>query len=153
MHMARNSQRPGIILTTLAGLLAFLTAASPGADAAPHPTGDCTRVTQSSRALCALVSAQHAYGWTDNAGHPQNWMVNGRALVHEITHGGLTQGEMRDALTAAHRDYRTYVTHVTFSMDAIRARCGTDGMGAVQFVDEDGKPGGRKYTWRRIICA
>jgi hypothetical protein len=150
MHMTRIGRTfAGITGALLAG---FLTLA-PGATAAPRITGDCTRVATADRALCTTVRAQHAYGWTDNAGNPQNWMGNGRTLVHEITHQGYSKGEMHDALTGAHRDYRTYVTHVTFNMDTIRARCGTDGMGAVQFVDEDGKPGGPKYTWKRIVCA
>ena len=149
MHMTRIGRAFAGI--TLAMIGAFATTAT--ADAQTSTTGDCARVAPADRTLCTTVRAQHAYGWTDNQGHPQNWIANGRALVHEITHQGYTRGEMSDALRGAARDYRQYVTHVTFNMDEIRRRCGSDGMGAVQFVDEDGKPGGAKYTWRRIICA
>lgn len=135
-----------------AGLLTLFAYTTPGAQAAT-PNGDCTRVAHTDQHLCTTVRTQHAYGWTDNHGNPKNWNANGRTLVHDITHQGYTTHEMRDALQSAHRYYRAYVTHVTFNTDVIRKRCGTDGMGAVQFIDEDGKPGGAKYTWKRIICA
>jgi hypothetical protein len=149
MHMTRIGRTfTGITAALITAYLTF----TPGATAAPRTPNDCTRTAPADHTLCHTVQAQHAYGWTDRHGHPQNWNANGRALVHEITHQGYTKAEMHDALTGAHRDYRTYVTHVTFNMDEIRKRCGSDGMGAVQFIDGDGRPGGDKYTWKRVIC-
>lgn len=135
---------------TAAGLfLLFL----PQASAAPKPAGDCGRVAPADRAVCRSVQAQHAYGWTDRKGNPLNWVVRGSVLVREITHQGYSKGEMGDALRAEARSYRDHVTSVKFDTDWMREACGnTDGAGVVSFVDEDGKPGGRKYVWARIIC-
>lgn len=135
---------------TLAAVGVFALHAQP-AGAVPPP--GCGRVAAADRALCKTVQAQHAYGWTDPAGNPQTWVPKGRTLVREITDQGLTQVEMRDYLRAEARNYRHYVTDVSFNVDKIVKQCGhTDGYGAVQLIDEDGKPGGRKYTWRYIMC-
>lgn len=117
------------------------------------PKGDCGRVAAADRALCRNVRAQHAYGWTDERGNPMSWTPNGRVVVREITHQGYTKAEMRDALKGAARDYRDHVTQIKIDSDMIMEQCGSDGAGLVTFVDEDGKPGGRKYTWTHISCA
>lgn len=133
------------------GLASLLLASSGQASA---KGGDCDRVASADRSVCRSVLGQHAYGWTDRNGNPMNWVVSGKVLVREITHQGLSKPEMGDALRAEARSYRDHVTAVKFNTDWMRKVCGnTDGMGAVTFVDEDGKPGGRKYTWARIICA
>lgn len=134
------------ITAVLFGLIALLTA--PTAQGAAKPD-DCNRVAKADRSLCQKVKAQHAYGWTDSVGNPQNWLVNGRLLVREITHQGYTKAEMRDALQGAQRDYRAYVTDVSFNMDTITRECGhTHGAGGVQYVSEHG----RLYTWKIVVC-
>jgi len=133
------------------GLIALICATTPTAQATTTHPGDCARVTKTTQPLCRAVQAQRAYGYTDDAGNPQNWVTNGRALVHDITHQGYTQSEMADALTAAHRDYRHYVTAVTFNVDSITRTCGHHhGAGEVQEITNpaDGHP----YTWRHIVC-
>lgn len=147
MHMTRIGRTfAGITGALLTGYLTL----APGATAAPRITGDCTRVATADRALCTTVRTQHAYGWTDQAGNPQNWNANGRALVREITHQGYTRGEMHDALTGAHRDYRQYVTDVSFNLDTLRKTCGhTHGAYGVQYIRGDD---GNLYTWKQTIC-
>lgn len=132
-----------------AGLLALFAYTAPDAGATT-PKTDCTRVATTDRPLCATVRAQHAYGWTDEVGNPQNWQANGRALVHEITHGGYSKSEMHDALTGAHRDYRAYVTDISFNLDTLRKTCGhTHGAYGVQYIKGDD---GHLYTWKQTIC-
>jgi hypothetical protein len=136
------------VTVALAGLWAVL---APSAEATPK--GGCALVAAADRDMCQRVRAQHAYGWTDERGNPENWTPNGKAVVWEITHQGYTKSEMRDALKGAARNYRDYVTQIKIDADMIMELCGSDGLGAVSFVDEDGKPGGRKYVWKHIICA
>jgi hypothetical protein len=60
---------------------------------------------------------------------------------------------MHSYLTGERLNYREHVTTVTFNVDKIVKQCGhTDGYGGVQLIDEDGKPGGRKYTWSYVMC-
>lgn len=141
-------KRYAAITAVLAGFAALF---MPSADAAP--AGDCHRVAAADRTLCRSVQAQHSYGWTDSKGNPQTWVPSGKVVVREITHQGLTKAEMRDYLKAADSNFRGHVTQIKINSDAVLKRCGSDGTGAVTFVDEDGKPGGRKYTWARIVCA
>lgn len=122
----------------------------PSASADAAPLGDCGRVASADRALCKTVRAQHSYGWTDQYGDPSVWVPNGRALVKEITHQGLTQREMHAHLTGAHADYRRYVTNVSFNMDAIAKKCGhKHGSGSVAYVSDRH---GRSYTFRLVVC-
>ena len=141
------------ITTVLAGFAALFMPLS--ADAAPTaaPAADCDRVAVADRNLCRTVRAQHAYGWTDSEGNPQTWVPSGKVVVREITHQGLTKAEMRDYLKAADSNFRDHVTHIKINSDAVLKRCGSDGMAATTFVDEDGRPGGKKYIWTRIVCA
>lgn len=132
-------------------LVGFAALFMPSAEASPK--GDCARVAAVDRAVCRGVQGQHAFGWTDERGNPENWTPSGRVVVREITHQGYSKAEMRDALRAAARDYRDYVTQIKIDADMIMELCGSDGLGAVTFVDEDGKPGGRKYMWKHIVCA
>lgn len=114
------------------------------------PKGDCALVSPSDYAVCADVRRQRAFGWTDDAGHPQNWVTNGRALVHDITHGGNTKEEMHYALEQARNDYRWFVTRVTFNVDDIARVCGNPwGAGTVNQVK--GRDG-HAYTWKHIEC-
>jgi hypothetical protein len=140
---------------TAALLGAFAVVATPttapvaAVTAAPLPT-DCKRVAVADRALCTAVYRQRAYGWTTPAGDPQNWVPNGKALVKEITHQGLTKAEMHSYLTGAQFDYRFYVTDVSFNVDGITKHCGHHrGAGSVQEIK--GRDG-HLYTWKVIVC-
>lgn len=153
-------KRYALITAAMAGFAALFMPLS--ADAAPvtaptaatiAPVSDCYRVAPADRNLCRTVRAQHPYGWTDSKGNPQTWVPSGKVVVREITHQGLTKAEMRDYLKAADSNFRGHVTQIKINSDAVLKRCGSDGTAAVSFVDEDGKPGGRKYIWTRIICA
>jgi hypothetical protein len=133
-----------------AGLAVLFAPAAQGATTAD----DCLRVAKDARPLCYKVKAQHAYGAAYTDGNTYWSVPGGRALVHEITHQGYSQWEMKDALRAAAAEYRDWVTAVPVNMDAIVKKCGnTDGQWVVSFKDEDGKPGGVKLTYKRIVCA
>lgn len=132
------------ISTIMAGMIALFT---PSAEAAPS---GCNRVAPADRALCREVRAQHAYGWTDRQGTPQNWIPNGRILLKEITGQGLTPAEVHDALTGARRSYRAFVTDVSFDLDKIARICGhKNGSGSVKYVRGDD---GHYYTFRLVSC-
>lgn len=119
------------------------------------PANDCDRVTVADRKLCKSVQGQHSYGAYYFNDFDATWSTpNGRVLVREITHDGLTKAEMHAALVAYAAEYREYVTHVTVNMDAMVKKCGnTDGQWVTSYVDEDGRDGGTKLTYRRIVCA
>ena len=141
---------------TAALLGAFAVVATPTTAAVPVAAvtstlpADCRRVAAADRALCAAVYKQRAYGWTTPAGDPQNWVPNGKALVKEITHQGLTKTEMHSYLTGAQFDYRFYVTDVSFNVDGITKHCGHHrGAGSVQEIK--GRDG-HLYTWKVIVC-
>ena len=127
-------------------------AASPRA---PHNhASDCGRVAKADRKLCAQIQAQHSYG--AYYGNPNAYWSNpnGRVLVHELTHDDLSQAEMHAALKGYAAEYREWVTAVPVNMDAMVKKCGnTDGQWVVSYHDEDGKPGGLKLTYARIVCA
>jgi hypothetical protein len=132
---------------------------------APHShASDCKRVAKADRKLCAQVQAQHSYGAYYGDPHAYWSNPNGRVLVHELTHDDLTQGEMRAGLRGYAAEYREWVTAVPVNMDAMVKKCGnTDGQWVVGYVDEDdladgklngnGKRGGLKLTYARIVCA
>lgn len=120
---------------------------------APAPvkaSGDCKLVAYQDRTVCREVKAQRAFGWTDDNGDPQNWIIAGPKLVHEITHSGLSKAEMGDALRGARRDYRAYVTNVTFNVDEIARRCGYHGGDGE--VREVRGADGNLYTWKLVTC-
>lgn len=123
--------------------------------ASPHShASDCKRVAEADRALCRQVQAQHSYG--AYYGDPNAyWSVPaGPVIVHELTHQGYTHAEMRAALHGYAAEYRKWVTAVPVNMDVMVKRCGnTDGQWVVSYRDEDGKPGGLKLTYARIVCA
>ncbi len=126
---------------------------APTAHSAAEPD-DCQLVARTDVKLCRTVQAQHAYGAINDNGHGAWSAPNGRALVREITHQGLSKAEMRNYLQGEARNYRRHVTAVPVNMDTIVKRCGnTDGYWKVQLIDEDNKPGGRKLTIRTIVCA
>lgn len=131
--------------------VAFLHAAG---NATAAPKADCDRVAAADHRLCLSVRAQHSYGayYGDNAAY---WSTdNGKVRVHELTHSGLTKAEMHAGLVGYAREYREYVTAVTVNMDAMVKKCGnTDGQWVVSYRDEDGRPGGTKLTYKRIVCA
>jgi hypothetical protein len=140
-----------IIAMAFAGItLGMVALWAPTAQATSHRADDCQRVATADRALCRTVQRQHGYGWTDAAGNPLNWEPNGKALVHDITHQGLTKSEMHSYLTGEHASYREHVTAVTFNVDKIRKECGhTLGNGVVQMIrDREGL----LYTWAHVVC-
>lgn len=116
---------------------------------------DCTRVATVDRTLCQKVKLQHPYGRTYDGKRQGAWTdPSGKTLVHTITHSGYTKTQMHEQLTAEASDYHLNVTAVPADMDAIVRQCGnSDGMWALSFVDADGKPGGTKLTYKRIVCA
>lgn len=120
------------------------------APANPTPASDCALVAPADYKLCVAVRKQRGFGWTDDAGHPQNWVTDGKHLVHDITHGGNTKEEMHYALTQARNDYRWWVTNVTFNVDDLTRTCGNPwGAGTVNQVrGRDGHP----YTWKHVDC-
>jgi hypothetical protein len=138
-----------------AGLITTFTAttSAQGATSAHHHSADCKIVAAADRALCLDVQRQHAYGWVNDDG-AQILNPNGRALVHEITHDGMSKTQMHRALKATAAEYRDHVTAVKVNMDAIVRVCGnTDGRWIISFVDEDGMPGGLKLTRKTVDCA
>ena len=139
------------LTATLVATFALTSAAGSGmTPTAATVADDCHRVAKADRKLCATVKAQHAYGWTTAAGDPQTWVPNGRALVREITHQGLTKGEMHAYLTGEASSYREHVTAITFNLDKIVKQCGHHrGYGAVQTVTGND---GHEYTWKIIMC-
>lgn len=153
-------RKTGITFVALTSALVALFTATTSAEGAQRPAHrpDCSLVAKADRSLCGRVQRQHAYGAflsTDPRTEVSGWSApNGRALVHEITHQGLTKTEMHSYLTGEAATYREWVTAVPVNMDAIVRKCGnTDGEWIVRFQDEDGKPGGRKQTRRFIRCA
>lgn len=125
------------------GLLLGLT--STGAGAAPQPD-DCNRVAKSDRALCQQVKGQFPYAYVTRGGNVAQ-VVSGKVLVREITHQGLTKGEMHSYLTGEATQYRRYATgsqSVVINLASLRNAYGTDAQYDVGFHDVDGKPGGKK---------
>lgn len=97
------------------------------------------------RPMCAKVYAQHPFGSADADGGM--WSAPaGPVIIAEITGQGLAMGEMIDYLKGARRDYLDNVVRVPLNMDRLKAKCGYDGQYVVKFLDEDGRPGGRKLT-------
>ena len=139
----------GALLTTVA-----LVHAAGNATAVPKAGADCDRVAPADKRLCLSVSKYHPYGaWY---GTPEAyWSVDsGKVNVHELTHSGMTKAEMHAALVGYAREYREWVTAVPVDMDAMVRKCGnTDGRWIVSYHDEDGRPGGLKLTYKRIVCA
>ena len=122
--------------------------AKAGAVVAPHShTGDCKRVAAADRALCRTVYRQHAYGVVNGT---SEWSAPaGPAIVHDVTHQGLTKSEMHSYLTGEAAEYRRNVTAVQVNMDKLK---NSDCRWVIGFKDEDGKPGGRKLTQVRQSC-
>lgn len=107
-----------------------------------RPVGDCKRVAAADVKVCNAVLTQHAYGKINNGGG--SWSApNGRVIVKDITHQGLTKIEMGDYLRAERRNYVDNVTAVKVNMDKLRS---SDCQWIISLVDEDHKPGGRKLT-------
>lgn len=121
-------------------------------NATATPANDCDRVAAADRKLCRIVRAQHAYAFPTETGITE--VASGKAIVHEITHGGLSKTEMHAGLSAATAGYQLHVTAVPVSMDWLVKRCGnTDGRWIVGYRDADGKPGGVKITVVRADCS
>lgn len=122
---------------------------------APHNhASDCKIVAAADRALCKRVQTFHSYGSYDGDPHAYWTVPSGIVNVHELTHDGLTQAEMRAVLRGYATEYREYVTAVPVNMDAMVKKCGnTDGRWVVEYHDEDGHHGGLKLTYPHIVCA
>lgn len=141
MHMVN-------IRRVLAGIGATLTAAllmaSIPATAAPKPD-DCNRTAKADRALCQRVKAQHPYAYATPS--LMVYTPSGRALVHEITHQGLTHREIHSALTGEASNYRAHTKGRTVLLDmaSVLRHHGSDAQVTVGFTDADGRPGGTKH--------
>jgi hypothetical protein len=132
------------------GLLMLFAPSASGASGAD----DCARVAPADRKLCGMVKRQHSYGAYYGDPHAYWSVPDGRTLVHELTHQGMTKAEMHAGLRGMAKEYQEYVTHVTVNMDALVKKCGnTDGQWVIGYRDEDGRPGGTKLTYKRIVCA
>lgn len=132
-----------LMFAGILGGLGFL-ATAPSSQAAPD-LGDCKRVAVTDRALCKQVKAQTAYVYFTEGG--KSYVVNGKTLVHEITHQGLTKTEMRSYLTGEALHYAKHVTNanaVAVDLTSLRKYHGTDAQVIVGFRDVDGKPRGAK---------
>lgn len=98
---------------------------APSAQGASKPD-DCNRVAASDRALCRVVKAQAAYAYATPSGLA--FVVNGRLLVKEITHQGLTKAEMRSYLRGEALSYAQHVTgarSVAVDMGSVRKYYGS----------------------------
>lgn len=93
-----------LIALAFAGVLATLVLA-PSAPAATKKN-DCHRVAAADYKLCQQVRRQLAYAYATEGG--LNQVVGGKALVHEITHQGLTKAEMRSYLRGEALNYTRY---------------------------------------------
>lgn len=79
---------------------------APSADATPKPD-DCNRTAKADRTLCQTVKRQLAYAYaTRGAGLEQ--VADGRALVHQLTHSGLSKNAMHKALRKETDAYARY---------------------------------------------
>lgn len=83
---------------------------------------DCRLVPADVRTLCGKVRAQREYGWINPSGS-MGATPNGRVVVREIVHQGLSKAEVRDYLRGAARDYRLHVTHVPVNVDRLGKGC------------------------------
>jgi hypothetical protein len=134
-----------------AGMIALFGATAQASTA--KVTGDCARVAKADRKLCTAILRHHSYGAVLPGGG-STFTPNGRALVHELTHQGLTKTELHAGLRAIDADYRANVTAVPVNMDALVRKCGnTDGRYVVSYQDADGHPGGLKLTHVVAQCA
>lgn len=164
---------PAAVAMIIVAALVLLTACGPDKAQTPEPApmaaptapvamakpvkhnhlSDCKLFPAKYRPLCLKVYRQHPYGLYIAGDMGGMWSAPaGPVLVHEITHQGLTKGEMIDYLKGEALNYREAVTAVPLNMDKLKAKCGYDGRYVVQFRDEDGKPGGRKITEIRTEC-
>ena len=103
-----------------------LTVATP-ADAVVKPD-DCRRVATADRALCQQVKRQLPYAYATKGGNLSQ-VVGGKALVHEITHQGLTKGEMRSYLRGESLAYTRHVTNarvMAVDLGSLRKHFGPD---------------------------
>lgn len=136
------------IAAAFAGItLGMIALWAPSAEATGKPD-DCRIVAAADRTLCARVKLQHPYGAAYGDG---GWgSPSGKVIVHEITHQGLTKGEMHDYLMAEADDYRLWVTGVPVNMDEITRKCGDhNGRWVVDFV----KRSGTYMTRKLVVCS
>lgn len=112
---------------------------------ATGPRTDCSRVAAADRSLCRAVRAQVAYAFATEGALIT--VPNGRALVKEITHDGLTRREMHAALVGEASGYVQHVTgarSVAVDLGSLKKYHGSDAQYVVGFEDADGKPGGKR---------
>lgn len=132
-----------IIATAFAGILAGLgMLLAPSSQAAPQ-LGDCKRVAVADQPLCLQVKGQFPYAYATEGGI--GYVVEGRLLVREITHQGLTKRETHSALIGEANAYRRYATGaraVVVNLDTLVKHHGRDAQYDVGIRDLDGKPGG-----------
>lgn len=124
------------------GFLALMAVTATPTTAAPQ-LGDCKRVATADQALCLQVKGQFPYAYATEGGI--GYVVEGKLLVREITHQGLTKREMHSALVGEARAYHRYATgarSVVINLDSIVKHHGRDAQYDVGIRDTDGKPGG-----------
>lgn len=140
-----------IIAAAFAGItLAAAALWAPTAEATDTASADCRRVATADRTLCHRVELQHPYGASYGDG---GWTApNGKAIVHEITHQGLTKTEMHDYLIAEAGNYRQWVTAVPVNMDEITRKCGKPADHAGAWVVSFVKLSGVWATRKHVVC-
>lgn len=144
MNKRERRSRIGLAFAGIgAGLLALIT---PNAQASQHHNhaDDCRLVAKNDRTLCARVQGQRAYGWTLGSGAVSS-SPNGRTIVHDITHQGLTRGEMRTYLQGEAAQYREHITHVSVNVDRLPSR-------GCQYIVKVVKRDGVRVTQTLTVC-
>lgn len=119
----RNKIAFSVITAALVGIGLTITAPA-GAAAKP---GDCARVAKADRPLCQQVGYQLPYVYATEGG--LNQIAGGRELVHDITHQGLTKGEMRSYLRGESLNYARYGvtgTSIIVNYGTMRKHYGAD---------------------------
>jgi hypothetical protein len=108
------------ITAITAALVGAFALVAPSAQGAGKPD-DCTRVAKADQPLCRTVQGQFPYAYATEGGI--NYVVSGRKLVKEITHQGLTKGEMRSYLrgeAAAYREHATGTQAVVLDLRSLK---------------------------------
>lgn len=146
LHPTRNDMRMTRIAAAFtgitAGFIALMAVTATPTTAAPR-LGDCKRVAVADQTLCLTVKGQFPYTYATESGI--GYIVDGKTLVHEITHQSLTKREMHSALigeAAAYRRYATGARAVVVNLDTLIEHHGRDAQYDVGIRDLDGKPGG-----------
>jgi ribosomal protein L35AE/L33A len=122
----RNKIAFALVAITAVFTTIGLTVADPaGAISKPD---DCNRVAKADRPLCRQVGYQMPYAYATKGGN-LNQVVGGKAVVYDITHQGLTKGEMRSYLRGEALNYARYAVapgSIIVNTATMRKYIGTD---------------------------